>query len=145
MSRELSVAGALLKDKWYWSTDECRWSSDRPFAMREQAIEDALAEGSKYFFTGRGEPILLREVMIRASDVIDNLVDNLQQEVGEVSDSWLDHVSKESEEELDEELFAAINGWLIRNERRLGHFKITEVRTHKVEPDGTLTASTGIS
>jgi len=145
MSRELEVAGALLKDKWYWSEDECLWSGDRPFALREQAIEDARSHKLGYFFTGRGEPIQLDEVMISTHEVIDSLMEKLANEIGEAADGWLSHVSDDAEKELEDELYATIKSWLTRNGLTLIHFRIVDVQSHKIGQDGSIVSGPAFS
>jgi hypothetical protein len=145
MSRELEVAGVLLQNKWYWSDDECLWSGDRPFALREQAIEDARNHEIGYFFTGCGESINLDEVMISVHEVVDSLSEKLANEIGEAADGWLSNISDEVEKDLENELYATINGWLTRNDRTLKYFRIVDVQCHKIDKDGKLVSGNPFS
>jgi hypothetical protein len=104
----------FMAEKYAWSrrSDDEIWRGG-PCATIRECVEEALAEGYQLtdtFAIGIIEPYSIDTYF--ADMIIDRLQEHAYDEVGEVSDGWLDYVSKEDVARLDERLSQIIFDWL---------------------------------
>lgn len=89
------------------------WSSDIDCNSKEEAIEKGMEaakeEGLKSFRIGRQEYCSI--ATIDAGTIIENAQEQLYEEAGEVSETYLEGITKEQEKELEEELNKVFYNW----------------------------------
>lgn len=97
------------KEDWIVELTECDyeiWGSDIDCGSREKAIEKGIEaakkDGLTSFRIGKKEPCAM--ATIDADTIIENAQEQLYDEVGEVSETYLEGVTEEQENELEEEL-----------------------------------------
>ncbi|WP_242136603.1 hypothetical protein [Bacillus cereus group sp. BfR-BA-01360] len=96
------------------------------FNTREEAIE----EGKKEYFKSR-ETFYVGQVSkeeiaigINVDSVLDDIVINVQEQVGEVADDYLNHVDKEDYQVLEERLLEVVQSWMKERDYEPSYFKI---------------------
>lgn len=106
----------MKKEEWIvelTETDSEIWSSDIDCNSREEAIEEGIKaakeEGLSSFRIGMKEPCTM--ATIYADSIIEHAQEQLYDEVGEVSETYLEYVTKEQEEELEETLNEVFYNW----------------------------------
>ena len=94
-------------------SDNEMWYADIDCNSREEAIEEgmkgAIEDGLESFRIGRQESCDIPTIDV--SSVIEDAQEQLAEEIGEVSESYLDSVTKEQEEELEVELNEVFRKW----------------------------------
>ncbi|WP_243156126.1 hypothetical protein [Clostridium sp. C2-6-12] len=111
------------------------WSSDIDCNSREEAIEEGMKaakeDGLESFRIGRQEYCSMAH--IDAGTVIENAQEQLYDEVGEVSETYLEDVTDEQQKELEEALNNVFHDWhkkhkLFPNCYRILNDEVIEVR-----------------
>ncbi|QBP91205.1 hypothetical protein E1A90_07570 [Bacillus mycoides] len=102
------------------------WSSDY-FNTREEAIE----EGKKECDFKSGEKFYVGQVSkeeisigINVDSVLDDIAVNVQEQVGEVADDYLNHIDKEDYKVLEERLLEVVQAWMKERNYEPSYFKI---------------------
>ncbi|MZK54092.1 hypothetical protein GT715_28065 [Clostridium beijerinckii] len=89
------------------------WSSDIDCNSREEAIEEGMKaakeDGLKSFRIGRQEYCSMAH--IDAGTIIENAQEQLYEEIGEVSETYLDDITKDQEKELEKALNEVFYNW----------------------------------
>lgn len=105
-----------VKEDWIvelTESDSEIWSSDMDCNSRDEAIEEGMKaakeDGLESFRIGRQEYCSM--AAIDAGTIIENAQEQLYDEVGEVSETYLEDVTKEQEKELEEALNEAFYNW----------------------------------
>ncbi|MFB5758980.1 hypothetical protein [Paenibacillus medicaginis] len=131
--------------KWMYNTgSEENWECiGGEFDTKEEAIE----EGSRYFtdadeygyasdndetFEGNSfdvGQIIEPDISIYGRHVIDPVTEQVGEQCGEISDSWLEKVSNEDEILLDQMLTAAFKGWLQKTNNEPHFYAVKNVET----------------
>lgn len=106
----------MEKEDWIVELTESNseiWSSDIDCNSRENAIEEGMKaakeEGLSSFRIGRQEYCSM--ATIDAGTIIENAQEQLYEEIGEVSETYLEGITKEQEKELEEALNEAFHSW----------------------------------
>lgn len=106
----------MEKEEWIvelTESDSEIWSSDIDCSSREEAIEEGIKaakeEGLNSFRIGRQEYCTMSA--ISASTIIENAQEQLYDDVGEVSETYLENVTTEQEKELEEALNDVFYNW----------------------------------
>lgn len=117
------------------SSDEEHFSSSDVYATREEAIksypEDAGLDEMETFYVGRVVPF---EPHVSADNILQGLVEEAYDSVGDPADGWLKNVKGEQEDELTNQLTSVVNNWLIRHGHKPTFFKVEDVESYEV-PD----------
>lgn len=107
---------ASVKEDWIvelTESDSEIWSSDIDCNSREEAIEEGMKaskeDGLQSFRIGRQENCSMAHIY--ADSIIENAQEQLYDEVGEVSETYLECVTKEQEKELEEALNDVFYNW----------------------------------
>jgi hypothetical protein len=83
------------------------------FKTKEEAIKKGIKiaknDGYKHFRVGKSVPCSM--ATIYADNIIENAVEQLYEEVGEVSETYLEDVTSEQEKELEEDLNEVFYQW----------------------------------
>lgn len=122
------------------------WSSEYEFDTKEEAIAYGKSEFEGLYEEENGEKFdaeTYKEIFyvgkierytpsVCAYSVIDNIVDNAHDEVGEVAESFLESVSKQEYGFLEERLNEALNEWLDETKNHPTFFKIVNVERVEV-------------
>ncbi len=103
-----------MKKKYAWSrhSDDEIWYGG-PCDSIKECVEEALAEGYKLSDTlavGLVEPYTLD--IDFADMIIERMQEDAYDEVGEVTDGWLDHVHRDDITALDNQIRQVVNEWL---------------------------------
>ena len=119
----------MKKEDWIVELTESNneiWSADIECYSRENAIEEGMKEakeeGLKSFRIGRKEYVDMAKIY--ADTIIENAQEQLYDEVGEVSEAYLDCVTKEQEKELEEELNKVFHNWHKKHRLFPGCYKV---------------------
>lgn len=106
----------MEKEEWIVELTEANneiWGSDIDCSSREEAIEKGMEaakkEGLKSFRIGKKEPCEMATIDV--DTIIENAQEQLYEEIGEVSETYLEGVTKEQEEELKEALNDVFYNW----------------------------------
>lgn len=106
----------MEKEEWIvelTESDSEIWSSDIDCSSREEAIEEGMKaakeEGLESFRIGRQEYCSM--AAIYADTIIENAQEQLYNEVGEASETYLEDITKEQEKELEEALNEVFYNW----------------------------------
>lgn len=99
-------------------TDNEIWHPDEEgFATREEAIEIgtemAKKDGLKSFRIGRRVDVGIPN--LDTEDIIERLQDQIYDEVGEVGEDYLDNVTEEHQNELEEKLNEVFYQWSVQH------------------------------
>ncbi len=117
------------------STDEEQFSSSDVYATREEAIkcfpEDAGLDEMDTFYVGK---IVEFVPHVSADNILQGLVEEAWDSVGDPADGWLKNVKGDHEDELTEQLTNTVNNWLIRHGHVPTFFKVEAVESYEV-PD----------
>ncbi len=104
------------KEEWIVELTECNyeiWGSDIDCGSREEAIEKGMEaakkDGLKSFRIGRQEYCGMAHIDVDA--IIEDAQEQLYNEVGETSETYLEDVTKEQEKELEEALNKVFYDW----------------------------------
>jgi hypothetical protein len=123
-------------NKWtYELYNEENWSTNEDFNTKEEAIEAgkeaALDEEEiALFYVGK---IVDYEPNVNAYRVVDDLIEDAAEQCGEVSDSFLDNVTKEQYKLLSEILDDVLYQWLRATNNQPNFYRIVNVETIKVK------------
>lgn len=105
-----------IKEEWIVELTECDseiWGSDIDCSSREEAIEKGMEaakkEGLKSFRIGRQEYCGMSHIDIDV--IIEDAQEQLYNEVGEASETYLEDVTKEQGKELEEALNKVFYNW----------------------------------
>jgi hypothetical protein len=126
----------MKNNKWtYELYNEEHWSCNEEFDTREEAIEAgkeaALDDGEiTSFYIGRIVDFIPH---VNPYRIIDDLVEDTGEECGEVSDSFLDTVTKEQILRLGEMLDKTLNEWLDETNNQPRFYMLRSVDTIEVE------------
>lgn len=111
------------------------WSSDIDCKSREEAIEEGMnaakEEGLKSFRIGRQEYCSMAH--IDADTVIENAQEQLYDEVGEVSETYLEDVTEEQQKELEEALNEVFYNWHKKHNLFPNCYKVLNAETIEVK------------
>lgn len=106
----------MKKEEWIVELTESNdeiWSSDIDCGSREEAIEKGMKAakkcGFKSFRIGKKELCAMATIDIDA--IIENAQEQLYEEVGEVSETYLEDITKVQEKELEEALNKVFYNW----------------------------------
>lgn len=106
----------MKKEDWIVELTESNneiWSADIECYSREEAIAEgmkgAIEDGLKSFRIGRKEACGVPRICV--DTIIENAQEQLYDEVGEVSETYLEYVTKEQEKELEEQLNEVFWQW----------------------------------
>ncbi len=128
----------MEKEEWIVELTESNseiWSSDIDCNSREGAIEEGMKaakeEGLSSFRIGRQEHCGMAH--IDAGTIIENAQEQLYDEVGEASETYLEDVTDEQQKELEEALNDVFHSWhkkhkLFPNCYRILNDEVIEVR-----------------
>lgn len=116
---------------WSWKADsqDYSFSHDSIDECLEEAREEN-DENHKRVYIG-----IVTEVDIRvdADDVIENIQNRVYSEHGEVAEEYLDNVSKEQLNELDEALNKVFNDWKDKHKFEPNFFTVEEIKEYDLE------------
>jgi uncharacterized protein YegP (UPF0339 family) len=126
--------------KWqYQLTNSEIWGTSEDYDTKEDAIKYGREEAkdteyeTDYFDVGQIEKYV--PCGIDVDDVLDRLVDDAYDEVGEVSDGYLSVITKEQENELEEKLNQVLNEWMEKHSLIPSFYKIVNVEKVEVHQD----------
>lgn len=117
--KEINIINDKIEAKEEWiveltETDNEIWSSDLDCESREECITLgvplAQEDGLCSFRIGQKIPSVSPRIDVDL--LLDNACDQLYDEVGEVSEGFLDDVTKEQQDELDEQLNEVFSNWM---------------------------------
>lgn len=126
------------KEEWIvelTESDNEIWSSDIDCNSREEAIEEGMKaakeEGLSSFRIGRQEYCGMAHIDV--DSIIENAQEQLYNEVGEASETYLEDITEEQEKELEEALNNAFHDWhkkhnLFPNCYRIFNDEVIEVK-----------------
>lgn len=121
------------------------WSCSEEFDTKDDAIiagrKEAIAEntinsnyGSKFqhksFQVSRVEGVIPCGVDI--DDILENISENVYDDVGEAAEGYLDDVTKEHRDELEEKLNDVLFDWIKRHNYEPTCFKIVAIETIQI-------------
>lgn len=110
------------------------WSSDIECNSREDAIKEGMncakEEGLESFRIGRVIPCGVPS--IDADNIIERAYEQLYDEVGECSETYLDNVTKEQFEELEESINEVFYQWNKKHKLEPTCYKVVNDETVKV-------------
>lgn len=126
------------KEEWIVELTEADneiWASDIDCSSREEAIEKGMEaakkEGLTSFRIGKKEPC--RMSTIDADTIIENAQEQLYDEVGEVSETYLEGITKEQEKELEEGLNEVFYNWHKKHKLFPSCYKVLDEEVIEVE------------
>lgn len=119
-----------MSEQYSYSSDEERF--DGCFDSREAAIEEAKAEGLKYFWTGKNRPPRLEPYCLRADGVIESILNDEEDFACDWADGWPGE-TKEQRDELTAILQAAFQDWIVRHNLKPTFFVVEDVQEHLIE------------
>lgn len=105
-----------IDKKWTFDEDNGSdiWRANDYFDTKEEAIEAAkkyaIKEGLNSFRIGQCFEV--GAVGVDVDFILDNIADNVQSEVGEVAEDYLQYVDKAVKEELEEQLNDVLFAWM---------------------------------
>lgn len=117
-----------MTDTFSYSMDQERYTGE--FASRDAAEVEALSESGpgKQFWTGRNIPAVMHYP--DATWAIEYMQEQAWEDAGEISETFLDDVSKEQTKELNDALAATIDAWMARHGLAPSYFTVEDVQTH---------------
>lgn len=120
----------------FTDTDNEVWQFDYDgYESKEEAIRYgkklAKSDGYKRFRVGKSVPCSM--ATIYADNIIENAVEQLYDEVGEVSETYLEDVTKEQEKELEEALNKVFYQWHKKHSLFPSCYTIEDVEYVEVE------------
>lgn len=126
-----------IKKEWtYEKSNSDLWTTDIWFFTKEEAIRAgkimAKSEGLITFEVGQKEEV--GYPVIDVDQVIEHLAEQIYNEVGEAAEDYLDDVSKEHEEELEEGLNEVLYNWIQRYGYEPNCYRITSIETICCQP-----------
>jgi len=129
---------AMKKEEWIvelTERDSEIWDSDIDCNSREEAIEEGMKvakeEGLKSFRIGRQEYCGMAHIDVDA--IIEDAQEQLYNEVGEVSENYLEGITKEQEKELEEGLNEVFYNWHKKHNLFPTCYKVESTETIEVE------------
>ncbi len=124
-----------MTTKFCFSTDQEGYQGEhdtREEAVMEAIDQEDLAEGSTVW-TGEVRPIEVKRLIPHASYLIEQMQDAAGEEVGEAAEGWLDHISKEAQDDLRSRVAEAVSAWLDADPVRRIHFwGVERIQEHTV-------------
>ncbi|WP_141552947.1 hypothetical protein [Bacillus thuringiensis] len=97
------------------------------FDTREEAIEEGRKDcdfiSGEKFYVGQ---VSKEEIAIgiNVDSVLADIVINVQEQVGEVADDYLNHIDKEDYQVLEERLLEVVQAWMKERDYEPSYFKI---------------------
>lgn len=120
------------------STDEEHFSSSDVYATREEAIksypEDAGLDEMETFWVGKIVPF---EPQVSADNILQGIVEEAYDSVGDSADGWLKNVKGDQEDELTQQFTNVLNNWLVRHGYKPTFFKVEEVESYEAPAEQT--------
>ena len=113
-----------------------------PFESREAALAEAMSEltcqdhfdpeqAEHFVYTGMDEPHT--PTLPGVEWLVENLQEMAYDAIGEAAEDWLEDVTNEEEEDLQDMVMEAVNKWLEKHKKQPTFFTVTEVETHTVK------------
>lgn len=124
-----------INEKWTFDEDNgCGiWRANGCFDTKEQAIEAAkeyaIKEGLSSFRIGQCFEV--EAVGVDVDFILDNIADNMQSEVGEAAEDYLQYVDKADKEELEEKLNEVLFEWMKEHKYEPSYFRIANEEIHE--------------
>ena len=113
--------------------DQEAWAND-VFETKEEAIKEGIKEAkefkSKQIYIG--EAVQDAIPVIDVDEVIDNIVNDMYEAYGEVTEGYLDDVKSEQAIDLEKKLNAVLQEWLKDNNLEPNFYHIVEVEKLEV-------------
>lgn len=129
---------AMNKDEWIVELTEHDyeiWGSDIDCCSREEAIEKGMEaakkDGLTSFRIGKQEPCTMATIDV--DTIIENAQEQLYDEVGEVSETYLESITKEQEKELEEALNEVFYNWHEKHKLFPSCYKVLDEEVIEVE------------
>lgn len=110
----------------FYSHDELT-SRDEAHAFALQEGEQRLQDGLSVWIGKRKPPYTGEEFIPTADDIIEQMVCAAGEDVGDVSEIWLEFVSKEHKKLLDEMLSKTIMEWMEKTDNKPMFFGVEDV------------------
>ena len=130
----------MKKEDWIVELTESSsdmWSSDIDCNSREDAIREgmkgAIEDGLDSFRIGKVESCDIPTIY--ASSIIENAQEQLYDDVGDASDTYLDSVTKEQEEELEIELNEVFYRWHKKHKLSPSCYMVSNIEAIKVNSE----------
>lgn len=120
-------------NQWTYSQNEEYW--DNEFFPNEESVIEAGKEAyyGESFEIGQVYSVEFTEEQCTwfdlADKVIDNMIDALEDEVGEVAEYWTDQITYEDEKDLNERIGKTIMEWINERIGQPNVFSINNVKT----------------
>jgi vacuolar-type H+-ATPase subunit E/Vma4 len=124
-----------MSEMYSWSIDEEHYHGE--FATREEALEEAL-DGiePRTVWTGRNVPADTASSYLGdvARSILDSAIDNAVDEVGEAAESWLSHITREQEADLNRLIAEAFDAWATAHGLQPTFWSVTDLQEHTPAP-----------
>ena len=107
-----------MKNEWLYNIDGSEIWTSQSYANKEDcidaAIDEALERGKATFSIGRAESV--GSLKIDAEDVIERLQEQMDDLIGEVSETYLKDANKENIDDLSNRITSVFYDWCKENE-----------------------------
>lgn len=118
---------------WIWSTNDEIFRTDDFFDTKEEAIADAKGQedAGEVIYVGQiFDPMTF--VGVNLDNIFEDIVQQVHDEVGEVSEDYLCHVEKEDYEALEESVNDVIGKWMRERGYEPKFFKVGNIEGLKL-------------
>lgn len=119
----------MKEGQWTHSYYDEIFQSGAYFETKEQAVEDGkkeYGEDYKHFYVGQIKDVSFA-LTPNVDSVLEGIAQNVYDEVGEVSEDYLNHIEKEHYEALEDELNKVISVWMDKYGYKPEFFKVVNV------------------
>jgi len=137
-SPQESTEASCRPESFSWSRDEERYHGE--FATREAALEEAAAEypEQEAFWTG----LIVRPNVKAWLPDVDHQIEAMQEraweEAGEISETFMEDVTKDQRKELQAEMDAVMLAWMARHNLEPRFWLVEQVEEHEMPQVGTI-------
>ena len=123
----------MINDKWVYSMDEEVFSNSDYFDTKEEAIEagEEYAKDCGYsqYYVGQCKEFIPR---VDAEDLIERMQEQAYEEVGEVTEDWLEDATSEAINELAEELHMLFQKWMKKYSLEPSFYRVEAIDSYSV-------------
>jgi hypothetical protein len=118
----------VMKEKWIYSKrEDLYWEYSEEFDTKEKAIESAKddEEIDGYVFVGKKIPVKAQDIDV--DNLLENVAINTTDGFDDYADGFLENVSKEHFDELEEKLNNVFFEWMNKHNYNPDWFKVVDI------------------